>query len=87
MPSKVNQIDSTKIAIGTIVANDDPNCLGRCKINIKGITDNIDTNHLPWATFGGGQIYSANGGGSISVPKVGTQVRVKFKDNNINSME
>lgn len=81
------QIDPKKIAIGTVVANDDPNCLGRCKISIKGLTDNIDVNHLPWATFGGSSVYSAGGGGSISIPKVGAQVRVKFKDANINSME
>ena len=74
-----------KINHGTVVYNLDPNYSGRVKVRIHGINDNVPINQLPWVTYGGGT--SANGG-SVSIPKVGTQVRIKFKNfNDVNSIE
>ena len=73
--------------IGTVESIDDPNYAGRIKVRIKGIHDNIPVEHLPWATYVGFNTFSANGGGSISIPRVGSQVRVDFKNNDLNSIE
>lgn len=68
---------------GKVVVNDDPERIGRCKIRILGVFDNILDNDLPWAfpayntTFAGGE---SKGFGSISVPKIDTIVRVKFEN-------
>lgn len=68
---------------GKVVVNDDPERIGRCKIRILGVFDNILDNDLPWAfpayntTFAGGE---SKGFGSISIPKIDTVVRVKFEN-------
>ena len=68
---------------GKVVVNDDPERIGRCKIRILGVFDDILDNDLPWAfpayntTFAGGE---SKGFGSISVPKIDTIVRVKFEN-------
>jgi hypothetical protein len=38
-------------------------------------------------TYGGGPVFSGTNGGQLSVPRVGAQVRVKFKNDDVNSME
>ena len=63
---------------GSIIINDDPERIGRCKVRVLGVFDELKDDDLPWAfpsyntTFGGGE---SKGFGSISVPKVGTIVR------------
>jgi hypothetical protein len=75
------------IKTGTVVSVDDPTYSGRIKVRIKGLNDNIETENLPWVSFGGSSVFSGDGGGSISIPKVGTKVRLKFKKNDAASME
>lgn len=69
---------NNKILIGTVVSIDDPTCSGRIKVQVKGYNDNIPVEQLPWCSHGGSAINSANGGGSISIARVGQQVRIKF---------
>lgn len=77
----------SKVLTGQVVSIDDPTFAGRVKVRIKGLNDNIDVENLPWCTFGGSAMFSGDGGGSISVPRVGANVRVKFKKDNPNAME
>lgn len=72
---------------GVVESVDDPTFAGRIKVRIKGLNDNIPVDQLPWCTFGGSSVFSGKGGGSISVPRVGTNVRVQFKNDDVNSME
>lgn len=72
---------------GVVESIDDPTFAGRIKVRIKGLHDNITTDNLPWCTYGGAAFFSGKDGGSISIPRVGTNVRVRFKDDDINSME
>lgn len=71
------------VLLGTIVDNNDPTRTGRAKIRIRGIFDEIPDEDLPWAnqtsvvSFG-----SKDGGGMISVPKIGSLVNVAFDDGN-----
>lgn len=80
-------LDFKSINTGTVVSNDDPTYSGRIKVRIRGLNDNIDVNHLPWCTYGGANMFSGGGGGSISVPKVGARVRVRFNQDDVNAME
>lgn len=88
--------------IGEVVDNKDPEFTGRCKVRIFGMFDgttemdkpnsgfNIPDEHLPWAyptgsaIFGGGK---KKGAGSLSVPKVGTKVKVRFSGGNLYAPE
>ena len=68
---------------GKVIINDDPERMGRCKIRVLGVFDELQDNDLPWAfpayntTFAGG---ASKGYGSISVPKLETIVRVRFEN-------
>ena len=75
------------VITGEVVSVDDPTYAGRIKVRIKGVNDTIDIDNLPWCTFGGSAMFSGDGGGSISIPRVGAKVRVKFKKDNANAME
>lgn len=77
--------------IGEVVDNNDPEFQLRCKVKIFGIFDNIPTDKLPWCfpannfIFAGGE---SNGyGGSFSVPKIGTLVKVRFVNGDIYTPE
>lgn len=74
--------------IGFVVDADDPERLGRCKIRVLGVYDNIDNENIPWAFYQGSNVFAGGenrGGGSISVPKVGTAVKVMFVNGDIHS--
>jgi hypothetical protein len=68
-----------KVLLGVVVNNDDPTRSGKAKIRVRGIFDEIPDEDLPWASqasvvsFG-----SKEGGGQISVPKIGSLVLVEF---------
>jgi hypothetical protein len=76
-----------KILTGVVESIDDPTFAGRIKVRVEGYHDNMSTEELPWCTYGGSNIFSGGGGGSISIPRVGSAVRVSFKDDNPTSME
>lgn len=87
--------------LGEVVDNNDPEFTGRCKVRVYGKFDgredfdneastfSIPDEDLPWAypaasgIFGGGE----GGAGSLSVPKVGTKVKIKFNGGNLYSPE
>lgn len=75
------------VVTGEVVSNQDPTYRGRIKVKIPGLNDNIETDQIPWCTWGGSNFFSGDGGGNISIPRVGTKVRVKFKKGDVNSME
>lgn len=70
---------SEKDWVGVVVDNKDPESSFRCKINVFGLFDGIETEHLPWAFPSSNVLFSGNGGfGCGSVPKIGTIVKVRF---------
>lgn len=72
-------MDISKDYIGRVIYNDDPTFSGRCKIRVFGLFDDLSDELVPWfAPKNFGIFSSARGAGSISVPKVGTIVRVEF---------
>lgn len=75
------------VVTGEVVSIDDPTYSGRVKVRIQGINENVEVEQLPWCTYGGSAFFSGDGGGSISIPRVGTKVRVRFKKGDANSME
>lgn len=79
--------DNSQIRTGTVVSVDDPTYSGRIKVRIDGVNDNIDIDNLPWVTFGGSPMFSGDGGGAISIPRVGAKVRVNFKKDDPQSLE
>ena len=80
-------INSEQYYLGIIKYINDVTHTGRCKIHVFGLTDDIPEETLPWFVPASSTIFSANGAGSLSVPKVGTVVKVKFADTNIYSGE
>lgn len=79
--------DMKNIVIGTVVSIKDPTYSGRIKVRIPGYNDDIDVDNLPWVTYAGSSMFSGDGGGSISIPRVGSKVRVRFKKDDAASME
>ena len=74
--------------LGVVVDINDPECSGRCKIQVFNIMDNIPKEHLPWASpMGQNMIFASKGQGALSVPKVGHIVRVNFVNGNIYNPE
>jgi hypothetical protein len=78
-----------RIWLGEVVENNDPEKLGRCKIKVFSLFDDLDNDAIPWAfpvtnnNFAGGP----GGFGSLSIPKNGTIVRVQFSEGNLYSPE
>lgn len=74
--------------IGIIKKNDDPLFLGRCKIMIPGLFDNINDDDLPWCYPQQSNVFAGKAGyGSFSYPKKDTIVRVKFHNGDLMSPE
>jgi Type VI secretion system/phage-baseplate injector OB domain len=81
-----------KIFIGEIVDNNDPEQEGRCKIKVFGLFDGDDIapESIPWAQPFGRKMFAGgeNGGyADISVPKLGTYVRVQFAEGDLMAAE
>lgn len=73
--------------IGKVIYNKDPDYSGRCKVRVYGLMDDLDDACIPWFTPINSCIFSGNGNGFLSVPKVGTYVRVRFANGDIYSGE
>lgn len=81
-------MDLSKEYIGRVVYNEDPTFSGRCKVNCFGLFDEFETQDLPWVSPQTSSTFSSGKGcGSISVPKLGTIVRVNFPFGNLYSGE
>ena len=61
------------IYTGIVEENNDPRRLGRVKIRILGIFDNIPTRHIPWAFPS-----ISPAGASIHIPPIGKSLNVYF---------
>lgn len=78
-----------RVWLGPVVDNNDPEQLGRCRIKVYSLFDELEDSAVPWSfpvsnnSFAGG----AGGFGSLSIPKIGTIVRVQFSEGNIYSPE
>lgn len=73
--------------IGKVIYNEDPTFTGRCKVRVYGLFDNLDDENIPWFMPVTSEIYSSGGAGSISVPKIGDIVRVRFSNGDYYSGE
>ena len=72
-------VDTSKDYIGRVVYNQDNTFSGRCKIQVYGVFDELEIEDMPWIYPKTSSVFSsANGFGSISVPKIGSIVRVNF---------
>ena len=66
--------------VGLVVDANDPELMGRCRVRVYGTFDTLPDEHLPWSfpaannTFAGGE----GGYAFISVPKVGSLVKIDF---------
>jgi hypothetical protein len=73
--------------IGVVVYNKDPDYTGRCRVRVFGILDDVEDEYLPWFTPITGCVFSGAGNGVLSIPKVGSYVRVRFANGDIYSGE
>ena len=79
----------TDTYIGIIEDTADERKEGRCRVRVFGVHDDIPVEDLPWAyptqksTFFGQE----GGAGSISIPKTGAFVSIKFNNGNMYSPE
>lgn len=73
--------------IGKVIYNDDPTFTGRCKVKVFGLFDSLEDKNIPWFMPVTSEIFSSGGAGSISVPKIGDIVRVRFSNNDYYSGE
>lgn len=73
--------------VGRVIYNEDPTYSGRCKVRVFGLFDELPDENIPWFVPANSTIFGTEGGGSLSVPKVGDIVRVRFSNSNYYSGE
>jgi hypothetical protein len=75
--------------LGKVEDIDDPQYEGRCRIRVFSLFDDMNVVDLPWAVPVGKPMFFGQDAraGSISIPKVGAIVRVKFLSGDIYSPE
>ena len=83
----ISKNNTKQVKTGVVESIDDPTCSGRVKVRVAGLHDNIATENLPWCNYAGSGMFSGSGGGQISIPRVGTKVRVRFAQDDVNAME
>jgi len=71
-------VDSSKTYIGIVEENLDPKKLGRCRVRVIDIFDDIPTEDIPWATP-----WKDLNGNSNNIPEKGKIVTVIFDSGNI----
>ena len=81
------KIDENREYVGTVIENMDPDRAGRCKIKVAKLMEGLDEDYIPWATPGMGGTFAGDGLGSLSIPKKGTTVKVKFKNGDLKAPE
>ncbi len=74
--------------LGRVVDINDPLKIGRCKIKVFGLFDNLSNESIPWATPKNRTIFGQSGqGGSISIPKKDAILSVTFDNQDIYNPE
>jgi hypothetical protein len=78
-----------KMFMGVVEDINDPRKEGRCRVRVISIhEDSIPTEDLPWAyPSQKSTVFGKGGAGSISIPKKGAMVIIKFNNGNIYSPE
>lgn len=71
----------TKDYVGIVEDNKDPEKIGRCKVRVHGLYNEILLEDLPWATPSFPISFGVKG--SFIVPEVGTTVEVTFDDGDL----
>jgi len=70
--------------LGVVIDSNDPERLGRCKVRVMNVYDELEDNELPYAYPNTSTFFSGNGGfGTLSIPKKNTIVKVFFVDDDI----
>lgn len=69
--------------LGVVINNNDPDYSGRCKVRVFSLMDEIEDAYIPWFAPTTGHMFSGSGAGNISIPKIGTLVRVTFSGSDI----
>ena len=73
--------------VGRVIYNEDPTFSGRCKVKVFGLFDDLPDQNIPWFVPANSNVFGTAGGGSLSVPKVGDIVRVRFSNSDYYSGE
>lgn len=75
--------------LGKVEDIDDPQYEGRCRVRVFSVFDDLEVEHIPWAVPAGKPLFFGQDarGGSISIPKVGSIVKVRFATGDIYSPE
>jgi len=73
--------------IGLIINNDDPIFSGRAQVRVFGVMDGIINEHIPWASPVNSGVFGTEGAGSLSIPKIGSFVRIQFNNGDIYAPE
>lgn len=81
------KVEVGKDYLGQVINNEDPTFTGRCKVKVLGLFSSLSDENIPWFTPMSSALFSGSGGGSLSVPKLGTFVRVRFSNNDLYSGE
>jgi hypothetical protein len=78
-----------KTYMGIVETIDDPRREGRCRVRVIGIhEDEVAPEDLPWAyPSQKSTVFGSDGGGSISIPKIGQVVTIEFHNGNPYSPE
>ena len=71
-------VDRSRTYIGVVEENEDPKKLGRCRIRVIDIFDDIPKSDIPWASP-----WKDLNGNSFNVPEIGKVVTVIFDSGNI----
>lgn len=77
----------SKDYIGKVIFNEDPTFTGRCKVRVFSLFDDLPEENIPWFAPANFTVFSGEGAGNISVPKVGDIVRVHFANDDYYSGE
>lgn len=90
--SKLHGLESLKTDqyMAKVIDIDDPERCGRCRVRVFHLMDDensIPDEYLPWATPKFNASFGSHGGGSLSIPKVGTIVGVEFNCGDLYSPE
>lgn len=73
--------------LGKVIYNEDPTFSGRCKVKVFSLFDDLPDHIVPWFIPANFSVFSGEGGGNISIPKVGDIVKVRFTNDDYYSGE
>ena len=73
--------------IGVVINNQDPTFSGRAQVRVFGLMDGVIDEHIPWAVPQTSTIFGSDGGGNLSIPKLGQFVRIQFNNGDLYAPE